>query len=69
MPRKKKEETTSNYKYQTIASTDRDFKTYDVMNTYNTIVEARTSYLNDVKTWKADDNHKEYKHYGIKEIR
>lgn len=69
-PRKKKEQPKKNYcKYQTIASTDTNYSTFEVMKEYDDLDAARNSYFNDMKEWKNDENHKEYLHFGIKEVK
>lgn len=70
-PRKKKEQPkkNNNYKYQTIASTDTNYSTFEVMKEYDDLDTARNSYFNDMKEWKNDENHKEYLHFGIREVK
>ena len=69
-PRKKKEQPKKNdYKYQTITSTDTNYSTFEVMKEYDDLDTARISYFNDTKEWKNDENHKEYLHFGIREVK
>ena len=69
-PRKKKEQPKKNdYKYQTITSTDTNYSTFAIMKEYDDLDTARISYFNDMKEWKNDENHKEYLHFGIREVK
>ena len=86
-PRKKKEQPKKNdCKYQTIASTDTNYSTFEVMKEYDDLDTARISYFNDMKEWKifvffllffffdkkdwkSDENHREYLHFGIREVK
>lgn len=69
-PRKKREQPKKNdCKYQTIASTDTNYSTFKVMKEYDDLDAARNSYFNDMKEWKSDENHKEYLHFGIREVK
>lgn len=69
-PRKKKEQPKKNdYKYQTITSTDTNYSTFEVMKEYDDLDTARISYFKDMKEWKNDENHKEYLHFGIREVK
>ena len=52
-PRKKREQPKKNdCKYQTIASTDTNYSTFEVMKEYDDLDTARISYFNDMKEWK-----------------
>ena len=69
-PRKKIEQPKKNdYTYQTIASTDTNYSTFEVMKEYDNLDTARNSYFNDMKEWKSDENNKEYFHFGIREVK
>lgn len=69
-PRKKKEQPKKNdCKYQTIASTDTNYSTFKIMKEYDDLDTARISYFNDMKEWKSDENHREYLHFGIREVK
>ena len=39
------------------------------MKEYDDLDTARISYFNDMKEWKNDENHKEYLHFGIREVK
>ena len=69
-PRKKREQLKKNdCKYQTIASTDTNYSTFKVMKEYDDLDTARISYFNDMTEWKSDENHREYLHFGIREVK
>lgn len=36
---------------------------------YDDLDTARISYFNDMKEWKSDENHREYLHFGIREVK
>lgn len=59
-------ESKEGYKYQTIASRDINYGTYEVMGEYNSLSEARECYVDDIAAWK--EKHDCLGHYGIKEI-